>query len=231
MTHNSAMVGDQGWRSGEGAGLPDEGDRKRFSQLVTNAFERGLISEEEYARRSQALQTATSSAQMAQIVQEMPLTGVSVQKGKGARARSRSHTQVSGGTGSRDLPRMRAGGTPSTSRDGVGGMDPVDLARLWSVEASDRRGGDHRWAALILIVMLFAVLAVLGLVLAVRVHPAPTGAGTGAGAAMPLAVSGTSSGDAGPPALHQPSSEVSPSSGYSPSSEVSPSSPARWLRR
>lgn len=140
-----------------GATGPDQ--RERMASLLTSALERGLMDEAEYLRRLEAINMAASFEEMARIVQEMPVFGAGGTTSAGLWAQGGSKD-----TGSASAPPWR------------GGPDPVDLALLARSKPGARPKADHRWTAMLMVILLFVMLMILGLVLASRVRPSPSGA-------------------------------------------------------
>ena len=186
------------------ASAPTEGDRDRFARLLTSALERQLLDEAEYLRRLEVLSKATSVEEMTQLVQQLPIFGSApgsrptagrpdAQAGTRSGGVTQPETLVRGGGGAGG-----GGGVPGTGTGASaywpGGLDPVDLARLAGSPGRSGRQGDHRWVAMVMVVLLFVLLLAIGVVLATRITAAPGGlvrplAGRG-GLVRPLAARG-----------------------------------------
>jgi hypothetical protein len=131
---------------------------------LLNAYERGLLSDVEYVERSGAIESAGSVEELNRIVQELPVLGA-----------NRGGTPLPGSAVQAPAPPLSS---PVTVGQGVGlsgkaslphAPDPVDLARLGKTTPGAGQG-DHRWFALVVIVVLFIVLIIFGAVLIGRVH-------------------------------------------------------------
>jgi len=160
----------------EPAGVPPTAEeRQRYLQLVLNAFERELLEPVHYTHLVELLEQAQSVDELKRIVQEMPLRGMASAAGPSAGAgRPAGPAGAAPGMGSAGWGATAGwGGTSGWS----GGLDPVDLARLGAAATSRRSRQNLRWQVLVVVVIMFALLLVVGLLLALRVHPAPSGTG------------------------------------------------------
>ncbi len=174
-------------------GNPTDEDRDRYLRLIDNARDRGLLDIEEHAKRVVAIGAARSLDELNDIVWQLPvMQGPAVQRQtRGAAGQSRQ-PQVSplpitmdtapttgNGRGTvvhdrsaqsepsapADLPPL-AGGGP----DGMRRLDPVDVAMLHLRSTAKKPEPARRWAALVVVALMFIVLIALGVVLAAHSH-------------------------------------------------------------
>ena len=156
-------------------------DRERYLRLSLSAYERGLLDSTEYVRRCAAIEEATSVDELNRIVQQLPILDGVV--GGGSAVSMSPEVTGNDGTYAAGLIANAGGMGMDIGQEALppinptSMLDPVDLARLQQTRTSTTtRGGDHRWLALLVIVVLFVVLIIFGTALLTRIHPAhPTG--------------------------------------------------------
>jgi len=151
-------------------GSPSVAERERYARLLLNADERGVLGDVEYVERCAAIDTATSIDELNQIVQELPILGSGRPAGQIPPAVRRPSSEV-GGRGT--VGGAGRAASASAATPGFAGhresLDPVDLARLQQIQPA-AKDSDHRWLALVVIVVLFVVLIIFGAVLLSRIH-------------------------------------------------------------
>lgn len=182
-------------------GVPTDADRERYSALLLNALERGLLDDAQYMRRAQSIERAASVGELNDIVQSLPVLERAGQV-------PGMHRVVASKSGVRFAPPLTVAPATESTATAVAApprpsddpehpaLDPVDLAIMSravtqrSVHAR-RAGQGRRSVAIAASAILFLVLIVLGVVLAVHTRP-----------------SGSS-----PPSVSHPASSFGPSSG------------------
>lgn len=162
MADNSPMAADPAGPAGAPGPLgplPAGSEvRDRYVTVLLNAFERSLVTPDEYSYRLGLLESARTEAEMRRILQEMAIVGMAPATGPAGGA-----------------PGLTA--EPMPPSDGTIDLDAIERAFLAQTTARRPRRSGNRWAAVVVVGVIFLALLVMGVVLATTVHPAPAAPG------------------------------------------------------